>query len=153
MTTTYKDEIKANSKCRSETRRFPKSSSGGGLGCVAKSDVFYSLDELARREFVGSLFAALEHFGGGPITAKDPASAQVEIDARVHEAFAEIVPERENREMLFKSLTVAGDPDDTPLANLRTAKQVADLYLIRAGQLSWRRILDTQLGPDSPSAS
>ena len=67
---------------------------------------------------------------------------QEEIDGSLHEAFLAIVPERENRELLFKSLTAPGNPAETALANLRTAKQVADLYLIQVANRTWRRILD-----------
>ena len=68
------------------------------------------------------------------------------MDARLHEAFSPIVPERENRELLFKSLTVQGNPAETSLANLRTAKQVADLYLIQVANRTWRRILNGREG-------
>ena len=55
-------------------------------------------------------------------------------------------PEGENRELLFKSLTVQGNPAESSLANLRTAKQVADLYLIQVANRTWRRILDGREG-------
>jgi|GEM_PF-2780627 len=105
-----------------------------GLACIAKSDVYYNFDQLARTAFISSLFGALRRYGGW-------SGAQEEIDARLHEAFSPVVQERENRELLFKSLTVQGDPTETSLANLRTAKQVADLYLIQVANRTWRRIL------------
>jgi hypothetical protein len=77
--------------------------------------------------------------------------AREEMDARLHEAFSPIVPERENRELLFKSLTVQGNPAETSLANLRTAKQVADLYLIQVANRTWRRILNGREGVGEPN--
>jgi hypothetical protein len=35
-----------------------------------------------------------------------------------------------------------GNPDESSLANLRTAKHVTDLYLIQVANRTWRRILD-----------
>jgi AbiV family abortive infection protein len=106
-----------------------------GLAFIAKSDVYYNFDQLARNAFIFSLFGALRRYGGWN-------GAQEDIDGRLHEAFSPIVPEHENRQLLFKSLTVQGNPAETSLANLRTAKQVADLYLIQVANRTWRRILD-----------
>jgi AbiV family abortive infection protein len=110
-----------------------------GLAFIAKSDVYYNFDQLARNAFIFSLFGALRRYGGWN-------GAREEIDGRLHEAFSLIVPERENRELLFRSLTVQGNPAETSLANLRTAKQVADLYLIQVANRTWRRILDDREG-------
>jgi AbiV family abortive infection protein len=110
-----------------------------GLAFIAKSDVYYNFDQLARNAFIFSLFGALRRYGGWN-------GVREEIDSRLHEAFSPIVRERENRELLFRSLTVQGDPAETSLANLRTAKQVADLYLIQVANRTWRRILDGHEG-------
>jgi hypothetical protein len=117
-----------------------------GLAFIAKSDVYYNFDQLARNAFIFSLFGALRRYGGWN-------GAQEEIDGRLHEAFSPIVPERENRQLLFKSLTVQGNPDETSLANLRTAKQVADLYLIQVANRTWRRILDGREGEGEVESS
>ncbi len=117
-----------------------------GLAFIAKSDVYYNLDQLARNGFIFSLFGALRRYGGWN-------GAQEEIDSRLHEAFSPVVPERENRELLFKSLTVQGNPAETSLANLRTAKQVADLYLIQVANRTWRRILDGREGEGEVESS
>lgn len=116
-----------------------------GLAFIAKSDVYYNCDQTARQAFIFSLFGALRQYGGWN-------GAQEEIDTRLHEAFLPIVPEREHRELLFKSLTVQGNTAETSLANLRTAKQVADLYLIQVAQSSWRRILDVRAKADLMSS-
>jgi len=111
-----------------------------GLAFIAKSDVYYNFDQLARNAFIFSLFGALQRYGGWN-------GAQEEIDGRLHEAFSPIVPGRESRELRFKSLTVQGNPAETSLANLRTAKQVADLYLIQVANRTWRRVLDGRNKP------
>jgi hypothetical protein len=43
---------------------------------------------------------------------------------------------------MLKMLTREGDSTETPLANLRSAKQLADLYLIYTARRTWRTILD-----------
>jgi hypothetical protein len=105
-----------------------------GLAFIAKSDIYYNLDQMARQAFIFSLFEALRGHGGWNGTQED-------VDSRLHEAFSAIVPEREHRELLFKSLTVQGNPEESSLGNLRTAKQVADLYLIQVANRTWQRIL------------
>ncbi len=55
------------------------------------------------------------------------------------------MPEREHRDRMFKFLKPEGDPAETPLVNLRSAKQLADLYLIYTGRRNWRTILDQGL--------
>ena len=112
-----------------------------GLAFIAKSDVYYNMDQTARMAFTSSLFEALRIHGGWNGTQED-------IDTKLHAAFAEIVPEREHRELLFKSVTIQGDPGESSLANLRTAKQVADLYLIQVAKRTWRRILDVHEGDE-----
>ena len=107
-----------------------------GLAFIAKSDVYYNFDQTARQAFIFSLFGAMRQYGDWIGTKQE------EIEAALHAAFSAIVPERENREMLFKSLTTAGNPAETSLANLRTAKRVTDLYLIQVANRTWRRILD-----------
>ena len=110
-----------------------------GLAFIAKSDVYYNMDQTARMAFAASLFEALRAHGGWNGTQED-------IDPKLHASFAEIVPDRENREQLFKALTIQGDPSEASLANLRTAKQVADLYLNLVAKRTWRRILDVREG-------
>lgn len=105
-----------------------------GLAFIAKSDVYYNMNQTARLAFTFALWGALRAHGGWDGT-------QADIDPRLHAAFADMVPEREHRELLFKSLTTGGNPDETSLANLRTAKQVADLYLIQVANRTWQRIL------------
>ena len=112
-----------------------------GLAFIAKSDIYYNLDQMARQAFIFSLFGALRAHGGWNGTQED-------VDPRLHQAFLAIVPEREHRQLLFKSLTLQGNQDESSLGNLRTAKQVADLYLIQVANRTWRRILDGREGAD-----
>jgi hypothetical protein len=111
--------------------RNPRSAPPGKLSAAERSSLNQAL--------AISLFGVLRRYGGWN-------GAQEEIDSRLHEALSPVVPERENRELLFKSLTVQGNPAKTSLANLRTAKQVADLYLIQVANRTWRRILDRREG-------
>jgi hypothetical protein len=52
------------------------------------------------------------------------------------------MPNREHRDQMFRALKPEGDPAETPLVNLRSAKQLTDLYLIHTGRRTWRTILD-----------
>jgi AbiV family abortive infection protein len=106
-----------------------------GLALMAKSDTFYSFDMLARRAFVASLAGALARYGGWD-------GKQETFRTSYDEAFAPIMPEQAHRDQMFQSLTPQGDPEETPLVNLRSAKQLADLYLILVGQRTWNLILD-----------
>lgn len=106
-----------------------------GLALIAKSDMFYSFDILARHAFVASLAAALRHYGGWTGNFEH-------FEASFHEGFAPFMPEREHRDQMFRVLKPGGNPEETPLANLRSAKQLADLYLIHIGQQTWRTVLD-----------
>ena len=113
-----------------------------GLAFIAKSDVYYNMDQTARMAFTFALFGAIRAYDGWDGT-------QADINPRLHAAFGGIVPEHEHRELLFKSLTTVGDPAESSLANLRTAKHVADLYLIQVANRTWRRILNaTASGAD-----
>lgn len=105
-----------------------------GLALIAKSDAFYSFDLMARHAFVACLSGALARYGGWN---GDQGSLRVCFDA----AFAPIMPDPEHREQMFRVLTPEGDAMETPLANLRSAKQLADLYLILVGRRNWSTIL------------
>jgi hypothetical protein len=94
-----------------------------GLALIAKSDVFYSFDILARHAFVASLAGALRRYGGWSGTLED-------FEASFHEGFASFMPDREHRDRMFRALKPEGDPAETPLVNLRSAKQLTDLYLV-----------------------
>ncbi|WP_370116728.1 AbiV family abortive infection protein [Bradyrhizobium sp. USDA 329] len=106
-----------------------------GLAMIAKSDTFYRFDDLARHEFVRSLAGALRHYGGWN-------GAPDEFEACFHHGFAPFMPEPQHREKVFQSLKTRGDPNDTPLVNLRTAKHMADLYLVHTASRTWKNILD-----------
>lgn len=105
-----------------------------GLAFIAKSDLFYNFDTLARQAFVATFAGALRHFGGW-------SGKPEEFEEKFHEALSPIIAERAHRDQVFRSLRPEGDPVETSLGNLRTAKQIADLYLILCGQDNWRNIL------------
>lgn len=102
-----------------------------GLALISKSDRFYSFDELARRAFVASLAGAFARYAGWD--GKDDS-----FHLCFHAAFAPIMPEQEHRDQMFRFLTREGDPNETSLVNLRSAKQLADLYLILIGRRMWK---------------
>ncbi|MGO1076356.1 AbiV family abortive infection protein [Inquilinus sp. CA228] len=106
-----------------------------GLAFIAKSDIFYSFDMLARHAFVASLAGALRRYG-------EWSGKSEGFEASFHQGFMPFMPEREHRDRMFKVLRPEGDPAETPLVNLRSAKQLADLYLIHIGRRTWRTILD-----------
>jgi|HubBroStandDraft_1064217.scaffolds.fasta_scaffold00328_4 AbiV family abortive infection protein len=101
-----------------------------GLALIAKSDIFFSFDQLARYAFVGSLAGALRHYGGWNGKPDD-------FEASFHEGFVPIIPDPEHRDQVLRALKPEGDPAETPLVNLRTAKQLADLYLIHISRRTW----------------
>jgi AbiV family abortive infection protein len=105
-----------------------------GLAFIAKSDVYYNFDLLARQSFVSSLGAALRHYGGW-------SGKPNEFESKFHECFSSFMPEQEHRDRLLKSLTVTGDTTQTSLVNLRTAKNLADLYLVHTASKTWTNIL------------
>ncbi|EJU15107.1 hypothetical protein LH128_00457 [Sphingomonas sp. LH128] len=108
-----------------------------GLAFIAKSDVYYSLDELASSAFVSALAGALHSFGswdGKPDT----------FEPTLHQAFKPFMPEHEHRNMVFDSLK-ARQKDGSSLENLRTAKQMADLYLIHIAKSRWQPPLEARL--------
>ena len=106
-----------------------------GLAFIAKSDIFYNFDILARHAFIASLAGALRHYGGWSGKTED-------FEMSFHEGFAPFIADREHRDLMFKVLKPEGDLTETPLVNLRSAKQLADLYLIHIGRRTWRTILD-----------
>jgi AbiV family abortive infection protein len=106
-----------------------------GLALIAKSDVFYNFDLLARRAFCGSLAGALRRYGGWSGKPED-------FEASFHDGFAPFMPDLEHRTQMFKALTGEGDPTETSLVNLRSVKQLADLYLIHTARRICRTILD-----------
>lgn len=110
-----------------------------GLALIAKSDAFYNFDLLARQAFVGCLAGAFVRYEGWD-------GKEESFQACFHSAFTPIMPEQEHRDKMFPALTLAGDPNETSLANLRSAKQLADLYLILVGKRTWHTILDSKLG-------
>jgi AbiV family abortive infection protein len=108
-----------------------------GLALIAKSDIFYSFDTLARHAFVAALAGALRRYGGW-------CGDEAAFEASFHEGFAPFMPERDHRDQMFQVLKPEGDPTETPLANLRSAKQLADLYLIHTGRETWRTVLNAK---------
>jgi len=105
-----------------------------GLALIAKSDIFYDFDMLARRSFVASLAGALRRYGGWSGKPED-------FEASFHEGFTPFMPNREHRDQMLRALRVEADPAETPLANLRSAKQLTDLYLVHTGRRTWGKIL------------
>jgi hypothetical protein len=106
-----------------------------GLAFIAKSDLFYNFDMLARHAFVASLAGSLRRYGGWSGKVED-------FETSFHEGFTTFMPDREHRDRMLRALRPEGDPAETPLVNLRSAKQLADLYLIYTGRRTWRTILD-----------
>jgi AbiV family abortive infection protein len=106
-----------------------------GLAMVAKSDIFYSFDALARIAFIRSLAAALRRYGTWSGESSD-------FERAFHVGFEPFMPEREHREQMFQALTPSGDSTETSLDNLRSAKQLADLYLLHLSHRLWRNLLN-----------
>ncbi|WP_316980404.1 AbiV family abortive infection protein [Shumkonia mesophila] len=108
-----------------------------GLALIAKSDIFYSFDQVARRAFTACLAGALRHYGGW-------SGKRDEFEASFHEGFKTFMPDHEHRRQTFRVLTPEGDTTETPLVNLRSAKQAADLYLMHTAGRTRRTILDRE---------
>lgn len=106
-----------------------------GLALIAKSDTFYDFDELARRAFISSLAGALARYGGWD-------GSDGTFRSCFDEAFMPIMSQPEHRDQMFRVLTREGDPKETSLDNLRSAKQLTDLYLILVGRRTWSALLE-----------
>ncbi|NRB17624.1 MAG: AbiV family abortive infection protein [Rhodobacteraceae bacterium] len=112
-----------------------------GLALMAKSDSFYSFESMARKAFIASLGAAFARYEGWD--GKDES-----FSSCYNAAFTPIMAEQEHRDQMLRVLTGEGDPNESPLANLRSAKQMADLYLILVGQHNWSKILEQNEGTE-----
>jgi len=112
-----------------------------GLALIAKSDIFYSFDILARHTFVASLAGALRQYGGWSGKSED-------FEASFHKGFAPFMPDREHRDRMFRALKPEGDPAETSLVNLRSAKQLTDLYLIHTARRTWLTILNRNVSTE-----
>jgi len=55
------------------------------------------------------------------------------------------MPDQQHRDQMLKALTIQGDPSETSLVNLRSAKQLADLFLVYTAKLNWRSILKSDV--------
>ena len=66
-----------------------------GLALIAKSDVFFSFDILARQAFVYRLFGALRRYGGWSGKPED-------FEAAFHAQFEPFMPEQEHRERMLQ---------------------------------------------------
>ncbi|MDI1344104.1 MAG: AbiV family abortive infection protein [Pseudolabrys sp.] len=110
-----------------------------GLAFIAKSDAYYNLDLLARQAFVSSLAGALHHWG-------DWDGQEETFEAAFHAAFKSFIPDPQHRKQMFPALTSTGDPGETTLVNLRSAKQLVDLYLIDVAARTWRMSLNAAVG-------
>jgi AbiV family abortive infection protein len=73
-----------------------------GLALIAKSDIFYSFDILARHAFIASLAGALRRYGGWSGNFAD-------FEASFQEGFAPFMPDREHRDQMFRALKPEGD--------------------------------------------
>ncbi len=108
-----------------------------GLALIAKSDLFYNFDTLARHGFVRSLASAFRRYGNWSGKSDD-------FEASFHAEFESFMPDREHRNKMLKYLKSDGDLTETSLVNLRFAKQLTDLYLINVGRRNWRAAFDVQ---------
>jgi hypothetical protein len=105
-----------------------------GLALIAKSDLFYKLDKLARASFATSLSSALQQFSSWDGKAEN-------FETVFHTAFTPLIPELIRRTQMLKVLTVGGDSTESSLNNLRDAKRLLDIYLIHIAISTWRKIL------------
>lgn len=102
-----------------------------GLALVAKSDEYYSFDEMARQAFGASLGGALHEFAGWDGTPEKFAPT-------FHTAFTPFMPEKEHRDQMLHAISPQKpDPELTLWESLRSTKQMADLYLINVARRKW----------------
>ncbi len=93
-----------------------------GLALLGKGDAFISFDLHTIRAFHTALEKALLHYGdwdGRPET----------FIATLHRVFADIMPEEEHREIIFKYLKEPPRTQDELQEHTISAKRVVDLYL------------------------
>jgi hypothetical protein len=103
-----------------------------GLVLLSKCDVHLSCEPQAKDAFIRGLKAAMHHFG-------DWDRQEDALLASLHEVFVEIIPEQEQRNIIFVPLK--GATSEGALADAISAKRITDLYLvltadrIKAGQI------------------
>lgn len=117
-----------------------------GLAFIAKSDVYYSMEELARASFVSALAGALMQFG-------DWDGQDNTFEAQLNTAFEPFMPDSEHRKIVFEALKAKPTNTNSSLENLRTAKHVTDLYLVHIAKLRWKDILKVRIGKAEPPAA
>ncbi|MDP1701378.1 MAG: hypothetical protein Q8L53_10555 [Aestuariivirga sp.] len=102
-----------------------------GLALIAKSDEYYSFDEIARRAFGASLGSALHEFAGWD-------GSPEKFEPTFHTAFTPFMPEKEDRDQMLHAISPkTPEPEITLWESLRSTKQMADLYLINAARRKW----------------
>lgn len=95
-----------------------------GLALLAKSDEFFSFDEMARESFRTSLGGALHLFAGWD-------GSEEKLASIFHDAFSPFLPEQKHREEMFSVLVRReGDPEIETWERLRATKHSVDLYLM-----------------------
>jgi len=115
-----------------------------GLTFLSKSDIHLSCENSARDAFIQTLRAACRYFG-------DWDGRQETFIPSLHRVFEGIVPEDENRKLIFKILIPPHHTADGPYADALSAKRVADLYLVLvADRLVWER---SRQNPSTPASS
>ena len=102
-----------------------------GLALLAKSDIFYSFNELARLAFGASLGGALHKFAGWDGSPEN-------FETTFHAAFSPFMPDEEHRSQTLRVISPKElDRETTPWERLRSTKQMADLYLINVARNQW----------------
>lgn len=103
-----------------------------GLTLLGKSDAFLSLDTHTLQAFHTVLEKALIHYGDWDGNPENLVPA-------LHRSFAEIMPETEHREIIFKYLKEPPKTSQELQEHAISAKRVVDLYLTQMAHRLWRK--------------
>jgi AbiV family abortive infection protein len=105
-----------------------------GLALVAKSDVHISTEAQAHSAFVSSLQAALRQFGAWD-------GQKGSFLASLNREFEPIIPEAEDRVIVFAGLGAHFAGANPTLEDVITTKRLVDLFLIRTARDRWQQSL------------
>jgi hypothetical protein len=101
-----------------------------GLALLSKSDIHLSCEDQARDNFLECLRSAMKHFG-------DWDEQHTTLRSALDTAFVDLIPEPENREIVFEVLTPPHRTREGPLGDAVSAKRLADLYLVLVADRLW----------------
>ena len=114
-----------------------------GLALLSKSDLFYSFDDVALSSFASSLAGAMKRYGGW--TGRDE-----DFEESFHINFEAFMPDLDHRIQMLETLRNQQLDRAALFESIRSAKHLADLFLIHtAERLSKERLCRLDAGDEN----